>query len=229
VAGLRAAASRLRAFVGRPWEATATFVYFCILTANRLVLRSTQVLTLRNGRSLNLGNLLLRSVSTNLSQLRHDPVTVLVTSAFFVQSIGELVAFAIAAVLVLAPLERRIGAGRWLLAFALGHVGATLIVAVGLNIAVQTHHVAADVVRTIDVGMSYGTVCLLAVAASVLVTDRARVVWSAVVVGAVVIGLAAGQTYTDWGHFIAAVIGLLTGEFVRRWVTRARLAAAVAP
>jgi hypothetical protein len=184
------------------------------------VLRSTANLTLRNGRRLDLGSLLLRSVSTNLSQLRHDPVTVLVTSAFFVQSVGELIAFALAGVLVLAPLERRIGSGRWVAGFAVGHVGATMIVAVGLNIAVNTHRVAASVVRTIDVGMSYGTVCLLVVAASVLAAGRARALWTAIVLAVVGVALALGRTFTDWGHFTAALLGLVVGEIVRHGVAR---------
>lgn len=212
-ASWRARGRRLLAWVGRPWNSRATLSYFLILVSNRIVLASLSGLSNRRGQVLGLDTLVLRAVSTNLSRLRHDPFNVLISSAFFVQSVWEVVVFGVAAVLVLAPLERRIGTRRWVTGFAAGHVGATVIVAAGLALAVNTHRVVPNTARTIDVGMSYGTAALLGVAALCLTIDsrrrRAAAAGSLVVITA--IGLAVGQTYTDWGHVTAVIIGLVLG------------------
>ena len=46
--------------------------------------------------------------------------------------------------------------GRLVVAFAVGHVGATLLVAVGLTAAVELGWLPLSVTRATDVGMSYG-------------------------------------------------------------------------
>ena len=51
--------------------------------------------------------------------------------------------------------------GRLILAFGLGHVGATLIVAVGLAAAIRFGWLPISVAHASDVGMSYGAVAVL--------------------------------------------------------------------
>ena len=47
------------------------------------------------------------------------------------------------------------------LAFALGHIGATLIVAVGLAVAIEAEWLPMSIEHANDVGVSYGAACVL--------------------------------------------------------------------
>ena len=63
--------------------------------------------------------------------------------------------------------------------------------------------------------MSYGTAALLGIASVCLTLDSRtkRAVATASLVLTTAIGLAVGQTYTDWGHLTAVLIGLVLGFF----------------
>ena len=208
---VRLAAGELGAWVGRPWNNRGTQTYATIIAANLLWL---------HGANDRLATAALRTASTNLNGLGHDPVSVLITSAFWLDLPGWRAAFTLCAgmLLVLGPVERRIGTGRWLVAFAAGHVGATLVVAVGLLIGIHTGHLSPEVSRSIDVGWSYGGVCMASVL-TYLLPRRMRVAYGAMLVAFVVGGLIRHPTYTQWGHLTAATIGLLIGPWVSRNAT----------
>lgn len=176
--------------------ARGTFTWLLVVTINQLVLAHA---------SPRLNYALLLSTSTNLHNLRADPLNVLVTSAFFVTSWTSYAVFWAAGLLVLARLEKAIGVGRWLVAAAVGHIGATLVVAWALSARFLTtpEHPA----RVLDVGVSYGLVALLAVYAWTLPRSW-RLVVAATLLALVALGVLASGTFTDWGHLVAAVLGL---------------------
>jgi hypothetical protein len=60
-------------------------------------------------------------VARNVHHLTHDPVRVLIRSAFWLSGY-ELLFWAALFLVVLAPAERWLGTSRWLLAFASGHI-----------------------------------------------------------------------------------------------------------
>jgi hypothetical protein len=196
-----------RAWWGRPSEARATQTYLCILAATSLVLVTS---------STRVQDAVLRSASTNLSQLGRNPVAVLVSSACWLQPDGirgkvVLVAFA---VLVMVPLEAWLGTGRWLVAFAVGHVGATLVTAAGLSLAVRWGYAPRSIAHTIDVGYSYGALCLAGLLVHRL-PRRTRLSAAAVLVLWSMASIHGEGGYTAWGHLSAILIGLALWPLAR--------------
>ena len=197
---LRGLAGRVRSSVtswtGRPWQQRATQTYACILLATTLLL---------SGANSRLDNAVLRSASTNLLQLRHHPLLVLVSSAFWTES-GGMLGFALIALLVFAPLEAWAGSWRWLVVFVAGHVGATLVVAAGLAIAIHINLIGTSVSRSIDVGYSYAAWC----AAAFLVYRLPFMArwWAVGAISAILVtSIVISGHYSTWGHLVAALIG----------------------
>jgi hypothetical protein len=151
---------------------------------------------------------LLRSQSTNLDNLGRDPVTVLFRSAFWSGGTRVLPVIALLAV-VLAPAEVWLGTARLIFVFAVGHVGATLITAVALSHGYFAASGPGGTTRAVDVGISYGLLCVAAV-----LTHRLPKPWRlpcavGLLVGFGVFAFVFGRTFTDFGHFVAVVIGLV--------------------
>src|SRR5262249_26868122 len=132
-------------------DAHATITWLAIITATRLVLDVS---------SDRLEDALLRTVSTNLDNLGSHPLHVLITSACFIRSKASSWWFVLTCIIVLAPLEKWIGTGRWLMGLVIGHFGSTIIVALGLEIS--SHFGSSPEDRAIDVGVSYGVRLLAA-------------------------------------------------------------------
>jgi membrane associated rhomboid family serine protease len=151
---------------------------------------------------------LLDTFSTNLHQLGRAPLRVLVGSAFWTSGWFELTQWVVLFFAVLAPVERRLGRRRTLLAFAVGHVGATLMVAAGLWLAVQFGTVAPTVAFARDVGVSYGFFSVAALAAYLL-ARRVQLCYLTLLIGYVTIAAAMSHTFTDFGHMTAVAIGLV--------------------
>lgn len=186
----------LRELFGYPWRARVTTAYVAIISATSLVLAGT---------SDRLNNAVLRSNSTNLNGLARNPVRVLITSALFLER-GGYPLFLVTAVVVLAPLERWLSAWRALATFAVGHVGASLLVAAGLSIGVRAGQVAPSIARAMDVGPSYGTVACAA-AFVYRFPWRWRIAGVVAAFAVVLVPLAMAPTPTAWGHVAAAAIG----------------------
>lgn len=155
------------------------------------------------------GHRLILSASTNLHNMRHDPVQVLVASAFWTEG-GFPWTIVLGFLTVMAWAERWLGTVRWVLIFALGHVGATLITVTGTAYAVDHRLLPLKVAVVSDVGASYGFSAVLAALAYHL-SGTARLVWAGGLVAW--FGLLAwrGRTFTDYGHLTAVLIGLLAG------------------
>jgi membrane associated rhomboid family serine protease len=172
---------------------------------------TSTVLSLTNDR---FDDRLLLALSTNLHQLARAPLRVLVASAFWLGDLSELWLWALLLVVILAPVERRLGSRRTVLAFALGHVGATLVVAAGLLVLVRLGDVSPVVEDARDVGASYGVLAVAALA-TYLLPRRLRLPYAVLLAGTLVVFAATSGTFTDFGHLTAAAIGLACYPLVR--------------
>ena len=121
--------------------AHGTLVYLFALTVAWWTLR---------GADPRLVHRLLISQSTNLHNMTHDPFQVLVASAFWIDGKASYVQLVAGFLLVVVPAERWLGTGRWVLTFAAGHAGATLVTVIGYAVS---HGLLNDrIARASDVG-----------------------------------------------------------------------------
>lgn len=143
--------------------------------------------------------------STNLANLREHPIYVLLVSAFVVSSLGGLWMVPWL-VLSYAAAQRWLGRTATIFAALLGHVGATLFVAVLLTAGIWHGLVPRWLARAPDVGVSYGLACLAG-----LLVVRVPKPWRAYYLATVTIFFAAPllvrPTFTDVGHTTALVTG----------------------
>ena len=91
---------------------------------------------------------LIRHASTNLHNLSHGRVGTLIGSAFVVDA-GPIYLWLPGLVCLLAVAELLWGSAPIVVAFALGHIGATLVVAAGLVAAVRLDWMSASVAARI--------------------------------------------------------------------------------
>lgn len=151
----------------------------------------------------------IRHASTNLHNLAHGRLGTLLGSAFVVEA-GPLYFWLpfLTCLLVLAELQMR--TLRLVMAFLIGHIGATLVVAAALAAAVKLGWMPWSITRASDVGMSYGALAVLgALTATIPRQWRPGWVawWLAVSVSAAIIG---GE-FTNAGHAVALTLGMLVG------------------
>jgi hypothetical protein len=145
--------------------------------------------------------------STNLHNLAQGHLATLLESGF-VTDAGPMYFWLPCFVCLLALAELIWRSGRLAIVFITGHIGATLLVAVGLTAAIEFHWLPLSVARASDVGVSYGAVAVLGALASAI-PQRLRPAWIGFWVP---VGLAAavlGEDFTDVGHAIALMLGML--------------------
>ena len=146
-------------------------------------------------------------MSTNLHNLARGHLSTLVGSAF-VEDGGEVYAWLPGLVCMLALGELIWRSTGLLIAFTVGHIGATLLVAVGLVAAVQAGWVPISVAQANDVGISYGAVCILG-ALTASIPLRWRPLWIAWWLGVTgTAAWAAGFDFTAVGHVLALLLGM---------------------
>ncbi len=157
---------------------------------------------------------LLSDVSTNLRNLGDGKIGTLIESAF-VNEAGPVYLWLPGLVALLA-----LGELLWLsrgmaVAFLIGHIGATLIVAGGIAAALMAGWVSSSIVDATDVGMSYGAVAVLGTFTAAI-PRRWRAGWAggwvAVAVGSAVIS---GGEFTNIGHAVALMLGMAVGTRLR--------------
>lgn len=153
-----------------------------------------------------------RRSSTNLDNLRHHPINVLVLSAFVLGSPAELAEIPLL-IWAYGALQRWLGRGATVVTGVFGHVGATLFVAVLLATGVTRGLVSPAVSQVDDVGVSYGMAAVAALC-TIRVARRWRTVYVTVLVGVLVAALLLFHTFTDVGHATAWCIGLALAVIV---------------
>jgi hypothetical protein len=153
--------------------------------------------------------------STNLHNLLRGHISTLFSSAFLIGDTDTALIVIPLLICLLALAELKFGTLRSIRIFLAGHLGATLLVALGLWIAVSEHWVPLSITRAEDVGISYGAMALIG-AFLVLMPERWRPTWGITWVAVAVAGVAMGDTFTNVGHLISVSIGLLIGCWLIR-------------
>jgi len=150
---------------------------------------------------------LLHHVSTNLVELRHHPIRVLVASALWIQTPSGLILYSALFEVVHATAERWLGTFRWLTTAAFAHIGATLVSQKAVFFGIRDDRLPHSLAHTVDIGVSYG----LAGVAGVL-TYRVPRPWrwpyGAALLAYFGYRLVHSDTFTDLGHLTAVLIGL---------------------
>ena len=148
-----------------------------------------------------------RRASTNLHNLNHGHVGTLLGSAFVVDA-GAAYVWMPGLICLMGLAELLWRSGRLLVAFAVGHIGATLLVALGLTAAVEWGWLPVSVTRAEDVGMSYGATAVLGTLTAA-VPRLWRPTWIGwwLAVGVAVVWV--GRDFTDVGHAVALALGML--------------------
>jgi hypothetical protein len=162
---------------------------------------------------------LLLAVSTNLDNLRHDSIGSLLGSALFFDGtltnfwsldfVGTLITLGAGVIVCLAWLERRYGPLRAFGIFLVGHVGATLLTALFILLAITKGWYPESIRHTYDFGISYGAQAVLA-ASSLLLRPILR---PFAIVGVLAWPLGGADwihgvpDFSTVGHLIAAALG----------------------
>jgi hypothetical protein len=146
-------------------------------------------------------------MSTNLYNLQRGHLGTLVGSAFVTD--GRQIYVWLPGLVCLLALAEWLWRGRRLvMAFALGHVGATLIVAVWLAVAIHVGWLPKSVTLASDVGVSYGAAGVLG-ALTAAIPPRLRPAWIGWWLAVGVLIAAPGQDFTAIGHALALTLGVL--------------------
>lgn len=146
-----------------------------------------------------------RAMSTNLDNLARGRVDTLVGSAFVTIS-GAVYLWLPGLLCLLALGELIWGSGGVVVAFAVGHVGATLTVAGGLFAGVAAGWLPVSVERVSDVGISYGTVSVVG-ALTASIPLRWRPAWIGWWLGVAALAVV-GADFTAVGHALALLLGM---------------------
>jgi Rhomboid-like protein len=145
--------------------------------------------------------------STNLHNLAHGHLATLFGSAF-VTDAGPIWFWLPCLVCLLALAELIWRSGRLALVFVTGHIGTTLLVALGLTAAIEFGWLPLSISRASDVGVSYGAVAVLG-ALTAAIPRRWRPAWVGWWLPVGIASAALSADFTDVGHAIALALGML--------------------
>lgn len=156
---------------------------------------------------LELQNRVIEQTSTNLDNLRHGRLDTLITSAF-VADAGPEWEWAPGLIFLLAIGELLWGSLRLAVALVLSHVGATLLVAAWLAVAVARGWLPVDVASEADVGMSYCVVGVLGALAPAIPRPW-RLAWVGWWLGVAIVVAFVETDFAYLGHLVAFLIGMV--------------------
>ncbi|OBC03140.1 hypothetical protein A5782_00645 [Mycobacterium sp. 852002-40037_SCH5390672] len=192
---MRWAQAPLRALPG-PASVRVTATYAVVLLAIYLILAALGP---------HAHDIAVSRMSTNVHNLGRGHLGTLIGSAF-VNDGGDLF-FWLPGLVCLLALGELMWCGRGLfLTFAVGHIGATVVVAIGLVVAIKTGMLPVSVARASDVGISYGAMCVLG-AFTAAIPVRWRGAWAGWWLGTAVVAAAAAD-FTAVGHVVALLLGI---------------------
>jgi hypothetical protein len=156
----------------------------------------------------------IRYTSTNVHNLSHGRLGTLLGSAF-VNDAGPCYVWLPWLVCLLALAELLWHSGRVAAVFLIGHIGATLLVAAGLVAAIKLGWLPISITRASDVGMSYGAIAVLG-ALTAAIPARWRSAWTGCWLAIGATSAVVGADFTDVGHFISLVLGMLIATRLRK-------------
>lgn len=178
-------------------SAPLTFAYAVVLLVTTVALRHSSTATTQQW---------LGASTTDVAHLSVNPGTVLVLSTLWLPG-GLWVPYAIVLVMVVAPLERRIGSARTALVFLSGHVLATLSTELPIAAAIGVGWLAPAAAHRMDVGVSYGTLALVAAFAGALPRPAGLGL-----LGLAILLVTAGSSpmlgMSTYGHLVSMAIGV---------------------
>jgi hypothetical protein len=145
--------------------------------------------------------------STNVHNLAHGHLGTLFGSAF-VTDTGPIYFWLPGLMCLLALAELIWRSGRLAAVFVTGHIGATLLVASGVTAAIELGWLPLSISRASDVGMSYGAVAVLG-ALTAAIPRRWRPAWIGWWVSAGIAAAVLAADFTDVGHTVALLLGML--------------------
>ncbi|MDH6247686.1 rhomboid-like protein [Mycobacterium sp. OTB74] len=149
----------------------------------------------------------IRHESTNLHNLAHGRLGTLLGSAFVAET--ELVYLWLPGLVCLLAAAELLWHGRRLLVvLVVGHVGATILVAAGLALAVELGWLPRSISRVADVGVSYAVMAVVGALTSA-VPHRFKPLWFSWWLPAAVAVVLVSTDFTDTGHVVALVLGML--------------------
>ena len=187
------------------------FGWVARLTRVRVTVAYAVILTCVTTALLSLGpqihDRVVSHASTNLHNLSHGRIGTLLGSAFVVDA-GPIYVWLPGLVCLLALAELQWGSGRLLVAFVVGHVGATLLVALGLVAAIDRGWLPGSLTRATDVGMSYGAAAVLG-SLTAAIPRRWRSAWVGWWLAVGIVVVTTGPDFTDVGHAVALWLGML--------------------
>jgi hypothetical protein len=144
-------------------------------------------------------------LSTNLHNLARGRLDTLVDSAFVIDLDG--IYFWLPGVVCLLGLGELAWRGaRLITAFAVGHIGATLIVAVWLVVSIEKGWLPDSLAQASDVGISYGVAGVFG-SLTALILDRWRAIWVGWWFGIAMWG-ASSLDFSAVGHLLALMLGV---------------------
>ncbi|WP_055490531.1 rhomboid-like protein [Streptomyces sp. TP-A0356] len=169
----------------------------------------------------------LRQRSTNIHELSANPLRVFITSAMWMDG-GRWPPYAVLYTVFHAQAERWLGTVRWFAVCVAAHVLATLASEGALLQAVRDGVAPPSALNALDIGVSYALAGIVGV-----LTYRIAAPWCyaylTVVVLVYALPLATAPTFTEFGHFVAVLIGLacrpLTLGCAEPWNPKETLAA----
>ncbi len=159
-------------------------------------------------------DVIVQRASTNLHNLAHGHLGTLLGSALVVDA-GPLYFWLPFLTCLLALAELHLRTIRLIVAFIVGHIGATLVVAAALAAAVEFGWLPSSITRASDVGMSYGALAVLGAMTAVM-PARWRAAWVGWWVSAGIASAIIGGDFTDAGHTVAVVLGVLVSARFRQ-------------
>ncbi len=154
----------------------------------------------------------LRQRSTNINELSDHPVRVLISSAMWID--GWWTPYLVLYSVFHAQVERWLGTVRWLVVWVSAHVLATLVSQGAVWRAIRDGSAPASAADTMDFGVSYGLAGVVAVL-TYRIPRPWRYGYAVGVVAVYGVPLVVSRTFTDLGHFTAAVVGFACWPLTR--------------
>ncbi len=159
-------------------------------------------------------DVIVERASTNVHNLAHGRLGTLLGSALVVDA-GPLYFWLPFLTCLLGLAELHLRTIRLIVAFVVGHIGATLLVTAALAAAVEFGWMPWAVTRASDVGMSYGALAVLG-AMTAVIPRRWRPAWVGWWVSAGISAAIIGGDFTDAGHTVAVILGVLVSARFRQ-------------